>query len=571
MSQPAYPFSALVGLEELRLALALAAVDPRLSVLAFGEKGSGKSTAARALAQLLPPPAPFVEVPIGVTEDRLLGGLDLEAAFSGQARLKPGLVQSACGGVLYLDEVNLLPDALADALLDVLASGVYRLERDGFSLVAQSEFILLGTMNPEEGTLRPQLRDRFALAVQVRPPTDPAERSAIVRSREEFDADPKAFCARFEEAEEALRHRVAAARQLRANVAVPPAVGIRIAELVTRHGVASLRADLALHRACRALAAWEGRTAVTEADIDRVAPLVLLHRRQDGRPPKEQPVAPSPSSSKPAEVQAGSADERVFLPEDVPVPTLRARADPGARPADRAAAESVRTTASPPGSAGSETSIQLHASLRKATVGTAQPQLHPEYLVRRPGVTGAPTCFLFVVDVSSSLAARQRIRTVKGVVIGLLEQSARQACQVSVIVFRGARAEILLPPDGDIERARRCLEYVPCGGRTPLAHALQLAAEYPQAHLCTVLLTDGQANVALSRGDPWSEALEQAARIRCPALVVDCSTTGEPRLAELARTMGARLISLEELTTEGVLELARTGAGPNPTSPLFHP
>jgi len=196
-----FPFTALVGLDNLKLALQLAAIDRRLSVVVRGDKGAGKSTAARGLAALLDSHAPFVTLPIGATEDRLLGGLDVEKALSGEPTLKPGLLAEANGGVLYVDEVNLLPDHLADTLLDAVASGVHILERDGLSASQPADFVLLGSMNPEEGALRPQLLDRFALAADVQAPTDIELRCEVLERRLAFDRDPAAFAVAWAEAQ----------------------------------------------------------------------------------------------------------------------------------------------------------------------------------------------------------------------------------------------------------------------------------------------------------------------------------------------------------------------------------
>src|ERR1700678_2273519 len=208
MNPPSYPFAAIVGQPELKLALLLASVDWRLSVLLKGDKGSGKSTAARGLADILPDGAPFVNLPIGTTEDRLLGGLDLSQALQGQANLKRGLIHESHGGVLYIDEVNLL----SDALLDVASSGRHYLERDGFSASAEVRFVLIGSMNIEEGALRPQLLDRFALSLDIETPLAAADRALIVGSRLRFDADPIEFCEAFEEEQQRLRQAIAGAR-----------------------------------------------------------------------------------------------------------------------------------------------------------------------------------------------------------------------------------------------------------------------------------------------------------------------------------------------------------------------
>src|ERR1700722_13823916 len=214
MNPPGYPFAAIVGQPELKLALMLAAVDWRLSVLLKGDKGSGKSTAARGLPDILPRGAPFVNLPIGTTEDRLLGGLDLGGALQGHANLKRGLIHEAHGGVLYIDEVNLLSDSLTDTLLDVASSGKHHVERDGFSASGDAKFILLGSMNIEEGALRPQLLDRFALSLDVEAPLHPGDRARIVDARLRFDADPVSFCAEFEEEQQRLRQMLVDARSL---------------------------------------------------------------------------------------------------------------------------------------------------------------------------------------------------------------------------------------------------------------------------------------------------------------------------------------------------------------------
>src|SRR6202789_3886378 len=202
MRPAAYPFAAIVRQSEMKLALLLAAVDWRLGVLLRGEKGSGKTTCARGVAALLPTPAPFINLPIGVTEDRLLGGLHLERALKGEPALKPGLLSEAHGGVLYVDEVNLLPAHLGDTLLDTASSGVNVIEREGLSASHAAEFVLLGSMNPEEGLLRPQLLDRFALAVDIAASLDPSERQTVVERRIAFERDPILFhkvCAEMEQ------------------------------------------------------------------------------------------------------------------------------------------------------------------------------------------------------------------------------------------------------------------------------------------------------------------------------------------------------------------------------------
>src|ERR1700761_8124519 len=212
MKYPVYPFSAIAGQEEMKLALLLAAVDWRISVVLRGEKGSAKTTAARGLAALLPVPSPFVNLPIGATEDRLLGGLHLERTLKGDPALKPGLLSEAHGGVLYIDEVNLLPAHLGDALLDAASSGVNVVEREGLSASHAAEFVLLGSMNPEEGLLRPQLLDRFALSVDISAPLEPGQRLAIVERRLAFERNPTQFADEWADRQAETQDQIRAAR-----------------------------------------------------------------------------------------------------------------------------------------------------------------------------------------------------------------------------------------------------------------------------------------------------------------------------------------------------------------------
>ncbi len=310
-----FPFSAVVGQGEARLALLLAAVDPGIGgVLLRGDKGSAKSTLARGLAGMLPGGAPFVELPLGATEDRVLGTLDLRAALTdGETVFRPGLLSLAHGGVLYVDEVNLLPDHLVDVLLDVAASGINRVERDGVSHSHPARFVLVGSMNPEEGELRPQLLDRFGLSVEIKSPTDPVQRAEVVRRRLTHDAGGKVGGS---EGDIVLRARLAAAMP----ADLPDTVVDFACRLAVSVGAEGLRADLVLCRAAAAFAGWEGRSVATSGDVERVASVALGHRRR--RRPFDPPILNPAELEKALQSARQSFSDAYRRPEPPPQPPV---------------------------------------------------------------------------------------------------------------------------------------------------------------------------------------------------------------------------------------------------------
>jgi len=309
-----FPFSAIVGQDDMRLAFMIAATDPSVGgVLAFGDRGTGKSTAVRALAALLPKikvvsgcpyncapekqaklcgschgggkpktemrSAPVVDLPLGATEDRVVGALNLERALAaGEKHFEPGLLARANRGFLYIDEVNLLEDHLVDLLLDVAASGVNLVEREGLSLSHPARFVLIGSGNPEEGELRPQMLDRFGLALEVRTPQDIPTRMEVIRRRDAFDRDPEAFHKQWAGAEKKLRTKITHARERVADVEVPDSMLERATRLCLTLGSDGLRGELTLIRAARAYAALEDVKVVGDDELKRVAPMVLSHR-----------------------------------------------------------------------------------------------------------------------------------------------------------------------------------------------------------------------------------------------------------------------------------------------------
>jgi len=312
------PFSSVVGQDDAKLALLLAAVEPRLGgVLLRGDKGSAKTTLARGLAALLPGGAPFVELPLGASEDRVVGALDVAALLDSRTHsFRPGLLAAAHGGVLYVDEVNLLPDHLVDVLLDVAVSGMNRVERDGFSETHPARFVLVGSMNPEEGELRPQLLDRFGMAVDVRAPEDPVQRAEIVRRQLAFEStgapDPSP--------DKQIRRSLASARP----VPCDDAVVVAAAGLAVAVGAQGLRADLALCRAAGALAGLDGALSAGSSHLRRVALLVLGHRRR--RDPFEAPgIASDEIASALDQVLGGEESSDVLAREREAQPATESR------------------------------------------------------------------------------------------------------------------------------------------------------------------------------------------------------------------------------------------------------
>jgi magnesium chelatase subunit I len=317
-----FPFAAIVGQDEMTLAIQVVAIDPGVGgVLVLGDRGTGKSTAVRALADLLPPiqvvkgcpyrcdptqpanacpicqapegeraakpvkravetqPVRVVDLPLGSTEDRIVGALDLEKALSqGVKEFSPGLLAQAHRGFLYIDEVNLLEDHLVDLLIDVAASGENLVEREGLSIRHPARFVLVGSGNPEEGELRPQLLDRFGLSVQVRTPQDIALRVAVIKRRDAFDRDPEGYKAEWQSESERLQKRIARARKALPSIVVDDAMLTLCARLCQALGTDGLRAELTLMRAMRALAALQGHKKVKPDHLKTIAPLALSHR-----------------------------------------------------------------------------------------------------------------------------------------------------------------------------------------------------------------------------------------------------------------------------------------------------
>ncbi|WPQ61068.1 ATP-binding protein [Chitinophaga sancti] len=297
-----YPFTAICGQEEFKLALTLCMIDPGLGgVLALGDKGTGKTTTVRGLSHLLQD-IPFVNLPIGATEDRVLGNVKLDVLLNEKRlEIQPGLLAAAHHGILYIDEINLLSDYLMDVLLDAAASGGYYLERDTISQWMESRFCLVGTMNPEEGNLRPQLLDRFGLSVHISTPTDKALRMEIVQRRIAFDTDAAKFIKKYSDHEKMLEAQIVAAQNFLPAVTIPTKTYDVVTDLCIRHQVEGMRADILLMKAARAHAAFHGQNTIREEDVHVVQNFVLSHRSRQTPPPQSSSRESKPSGDKEGE------------------------------------------------------------------------------------------------------------------------------------------------------------------------------------------------------------------------------------------------------------------------------
>ncbi|MEU7088740.1 putative cobaltochelatase [Streptomyces achromogenes] len=618
-----FPFTAVVGQDDLRLALLLNAVSPAVGgVLVRGEKGTAKSTAVRALSALLPavavvpgcrfscdPASPdpqcpdgpheagggteraarMVELPVGASEDRLVGALDIERALAeGVKAFEPGLLADAHRGILYVDEVNLLHDHLVDLLLDAAAMGASYVEREGVSVRHAAKFLLVGTMNPEEGELRPQLLDRFGLTVEVAASREPDQRVEVVRRRLAYDDDPAGFAAKWAQEEAAVRQRIVAARELLPQVRLGDAALRQIAATCAAFEVDGMRADIVMARTATALAAWAGRTDVLAEDVRQAALLALPHRRRrnpfdapgldedkldetleqysgddgDGGDDEPDPDGPGgggqpapdsgpqgdggeaarPEAGEGGQPQASGAGEqsavRATEPFRTKVLSVPGIGEGAAGRRSRARTEHGRTTGArrPQG-----TLTKLHLA---ATVQAAAPHQRargrsgPGLVVRRDDLRQATregregNLVLFVVDASGSMAARQRMSAVKGAVLSLLLDAYQRRDKVGLVTFRGTSAEVALPPTSSVDAAAARLETLPTGGRTPLAAGLLKAHEVlrverlrdPARRPLVVVVTDGRAT-----GGPEPVALAgRAARLfaaeQVASVVVDCES-----------------------------------------------
>ncbi len=639
-SNISFPFTAIVGQEKMKRALIINAINPSIGgLLIKGERGTGKSTAARALAQLLPEidvvaDCPFschphdinlmcencanralesdslkvetrkvklVELPLNISEDRLVGTIDIERVLKhGEKQFEPGVLARANRSILYIDEVNLLDDHIVDLLLDAAAMGVNVVEREGVSFSHPARFIMIGTMNPEEGELRPQLEDRFGLCVKVQGEKDYRARAEIVRKMRSFQDNPLFFVSEYQEAEEALRDRILKAQKMLDNVELPEAMLELITFISVELKVCGHRADITMMNAAITLAALDEKGEVEVEHVREAAELSLLHRlRRDpfeekptdisriddiieekqshkgARPLPSQwaswdgedfrnklgnPVSASIGEGKEAENTEPPSLEQAKRELEIlasALPKLEVNVSRITRNGDGKRAPAMNTKGRgryvgnriPPADQGEEIKdIAFDATIRaaaKRSKGIEDFAITKEDLRIKVRRRKAGTLILFVVDASASMGAHARMESIKLAILTLLKDAYQKRDRVGLICFRDHRAFLTLHPTTSAQLASVYLKTISTGGATPLSHGLSLSlqtikkemAKDPELLPIMVLITDGHGNVALGSADPLKESLALAQEIRAQGIRSLVIDTYQNGLSQKKQTM----------------------------------
>lgn len=641
----------------MRFALILNAINPRIGgVLIRGDKGTAKSTAVRSLADLLETiqvasdcpfncnpenpedmcdlcyqksqsnqitavekKTPVVDLPLGATEDRVVGSLNVERAIKeGIKALEPGILAAANRGILYIDEVNLLDDHVADVLLDAAAMGVNIVEREGVSVAHPSKFILVGTMNPEEGEIRPQLLDRFGLQVSVAGIEDVEQRMQIAKIAEAFDLDPEGFAKEWQQEQVDMKQKISRARQLLSQVSMSDDFLRLIASTCIDLGVKTHRAEIVITRTAKTIAAFDGRTEVNQEDVKKAMELALAHRmrsrpfepptlnkerleksmsqkqhehqHQDQKPEQQkkneqQPQEPSEQKDT-DQKQAAKPQERIFeigTPIDVRAITMPRKRDriarrktSGRRMNTLALRNRGRYLRQKMPQEGKD--IAIDATIRAAAPyqwvrsGPNAIIVKDEDIREKERVGKTSAVVLFVVDASGSMGANQRMESAKGAVLSLLMDSYQKRDKIGMIAFKGKEAEIILPPCTSVDLALGRLRELPTGGKTPLSAGLSRGLQLLQGELrkdeesklMMVLISDGRANEGMG-GKIKDELMAISERIKhlgIHTIVIDSEVVDssflDMRLGychQIADQCQGKYYPLSSLTPESLLRI----------------
>jgi len=621
MKRTVFPLSGAIGQNAVREALLLNLIDPAIGgVLIDGARGTGKSTLARAIASLCG--GPFVEVPLSVSEDRLCGAVDLEKTMrTGTLTIEDGLLTKADGGVLYIDGVDLLPDNISDVLIQTLSSGVCRVEREGASFERDTHFLLLATTSGGETGVRRQLLDYFGLYARTENLCDPRDRAELLKRVAAFESNPAVFVGTYESETLALRKALETAGSLHSSIQ-PTAENLSaIVETCAEAGVAGHRADIALTKAARAVAALHGKTAIDAQDIEEAAYFALPHRRRDSAPPPENETQPesdpeqneqlddgdareeqnetaqSPSSARQAPDDGGGSGERqkqqngakpqkARVGEDFKVVPFGHEKDRKARTG--AGRRTLTKTERKSGRYVSATALRKNNDLAlDATIRAAAPYqpfrekadvaiaIRPEDIREKVRQRRVANLLVFVVDASGSMGAQSRMIETKGAILSLLKDAYVKRDKIALVTFNGNDARVVLPPTGSTERGYKLLRELETGGRTPLCAGIDKGLAVVQSELrkqpdllpLLIFVTDGRGNISVDPlKKPLDEALEKCEKIRAlrqlDSMVVDIEKSGVMRFgfaAQLADALGAKYYRLEALKSDKLAEIVDTG------------
>lgn len=632
--QTIYPFAAIVGQEQAKRAVLAALVNPRAGGLLIGGcKGSAKTLLVRSSSALLGKQQ-LINLPLNITEDMLFGSIDIEYAVSkGAKRFAPGLLSRANGNIIYIDEANLLRSELLTAVLDTAASGINCVERDGISYSEQLQFTVIGSMNPEEGTLPSHILDRFGMYVDVQGSKEISERVEIMHRILQFEQNPQSFCNTYAKETNDLKEQLEKAQELLADVNITEAMMTLAAQMCAQAFCAGHRAEIYLLETARALAALAGRTYILPQDMDDAAQLVLVHRMR--KPPEQQEEQQENTEQEPEEDHLENQDDESQDNDDddcqLPPPPSNEDEDNGQddddddneredednppdenqlAPEERIAdidkhfkmpkmlLDLGKNRAIRRGSGKRSTTRTdykqgryVRAELPKgkvedlafdATIRAAAPMqklredngcalnIKSEDMRQKVREKRIGNTFLFAVDASGSMGARERMRAVKGAIFYMLQEAYQKRDRVGMIAFRRQAAELLLPITRSVDMAQKCLAQMPTGGKTPLADGLSKALltlsllnkRDKEMEPVLILLTDGRANAVAEGDDPIASALKMAEKIReakITALVID-TESGFIKLGlakKIAAAMGASYYTLQNLSKDDIIHIVK--------------